>query len=130
MFPRLALTASLALSLIAFAAGEAKTPSLKGAYRQDFLIGSALGGKLPGFYSAGEMALITSQFNAATPEWCMKSRPIHPREDEWRFEDADAFVRFCREHEIVPFGHTLVWHEDCPDWFFEDGKQAASRELV
>lgn len=127
---QLALTTSLALSLIALAAGEAKTPSLKDAYRQDFLIGSALGGKLPESYSSGEVALIASQFNAATPEWCMKSRPIHPREDEWRFEDADAFVRFCREHGIVPFGHTLVWHEDCPDWFFEDGQHAASRQLV
>lgn len=130
MFFRLALALSLALSLIPPAAGQAKTPSLKDAYRQEFLIGSALGGKLPGFYSAGEVALIVSQFNAATPEWCMKSRPIHPREDEWRFEDADAFVRFCGEHHIVPFGHALVWHEDCPDWFFEDGNQPASRELV
>ena len=127
---RSTLIVTLVLSLTLFASARAQPPSLKDAYRQDFLIGSALGGKLPGSYTPRELALITSQFNAATPEWCMKSRPIQPHEGEWHFEDADAFVAFCHEHDSIPFGHTLVWHEDCPDWFFEDGQHPASRELV
>jgi endo-1,4-beta-xylanase len=130
MLARLVRMAALAFLILPLLNARAQTPSLKEAYRQDFLIGSALGGKLPGSYTPREFALITSQFNAATPEWCMKPRPIQPREGEWHFEEADAFVRFCREHDIVPFGHTLVWHEDCPDWFFEDGEHPASRELV
>ena len=108
----------------------ATVPSLKDAYRSEFLIGSALGGKLPGSYTPVELELIARQFNAATPEVCMKPRPIHPSENTWHFDEADAFVRFCQTNSIVPFGHTLVWHEDCPDWFFQDGEHAASRDLV
>ena len=104
--------------------------SLKDAYSKDFLIGSALGGHLPNSYNAKELALITSQFNAATPEVCMKPRPLHPKEGTWHFDEADAYVDFCQHNNIVAFGHTLMWHEDCPDWFFEDGKKPASRKLV
>jgi endo-1,4-beta-xylanase len=104
--------------------------SLKDAYSKDFLIGSALGGRLPNSYNAKELALITSQFNAATPEVCMKPRPLHPKEGTWHFDEADAYVDFCQHNNIVAFGHTLMWHEDCPDWFFEDGKKPAPRKLV
>ncbi|HSZ58906.1 MAG TPA: hypothetical protein VK797_24920 [Tepidisphaeraceae bacterium] len=62
----------------AFGAAE---PSLKDAYRKDFLIGSALGS--PPSYSEAELALIRTQFDAATPEVCMKPRPIHPKEEVW-----------------------------------------------
>ncbi len=103
---------------------------LKDAYAKEFLIGSALSGRLPGSYNAKELALIKAQFNAATPEVCMKPRPLHPKEDTWRFDEADAYVDFCRKNDIVAFGHTLVWHEDCPYWFFQDGDKTAPRQLV
>ena len=125
--PLLAIS-SFALVFGSWNVAQADTPSLKDAYKRDFLIGSALGS--PGSYSARELELITSQFDTATPEVCMKPRPIHPQENVWRFEQADAFVSFCEQHHIVPFGHTLVWHEDCPDWFFQDGDKPASRQLV
>ena len=114
-----------------FRLAQAQTiQTLKDAYANDFLIGSALSGRLPNSYNASELALITSQFNAATPEVCMKPRPIHPQEGTWHFTDADAYVDFCKNNNIVAFGHTLMWHEDCPDWFFEEGKKTAPRKLV
>jgi len=114
--------------LVFCASAFAATPSLKDAYKADFLIGSALGS--PSSYTPAELKLITTQFDAATPEVCMKPRPIHPQEDVWRFRQADEYVDFCQKHNIAAFGHTLVWHEDCPDWLFKDGDKPASRDLV
>jgi endo-1,4-beta-xylanase len=104
--------------------------SLKDAFSKDFLIGSALGSRLPDCYAPSELDLIKAQFNCATPEWCMKPKPLQPKEGVWHFDDADAYVAFCKQNHIAAFGHTLVWHEDCPDWFFVDGDKPASRELV
>jgi len=104
--------------------------SLKDAFSKDFLIGTALSSRLPACYTPAELELIKAQFNCATPEWCMKPKPLQPLEGVWHFEDADAYVAFCEQNHIAAFGHTLVWHEDCPDWFFLDGDKFASRELV
>lgn len=39
-------------------------------------------------------------------------------------------VEFTHEKTKVLNGHTLVWHHQCPDWFFRDGDQPAGRALV
>jgi len=108
----------------------AQTPSLQQTYQNDFLIGVALGGTLPTDYSPAELAVIRGQFNAVTPENCMKAGLIHPRQDTWNFEQADALVRFAQENHMQIFGHTLVWHHETPDWFFQDNGQPASRQEV
>ncbi|GAB4136295.1 MAG: endo-1,4-beta-xylanase [Thermogutta sp.] len=91
--------------------------SLKDAFRDDFLVGMA--GDLPGNYSERELDLIREQFNAATPENCMKPALVHPSEDQWRFERTDAFVQWCLSNKITAVhGHTLLWHHQTGDWFF------------
>ena len=105
-------------------------PSLKKNYAPYFLIGTALGGMLPGAYSAREIALITSQFDVITPENCMKPRAIQPREGKFNFETADALLAFAEGHGLQVTGHCLLWHTSCPDWFFRDGDHPASRALV
>jgi endo-1,4-beta-xylanase len=109
---------------------QAQSPSLKDAYHNDFLIGVALGGKLPQSYSPDEIQMIVQQFNAVTPENCMKPMSVHPQEGVWTFDEADALVQFAREHQMTVYGHTLVWHNQTPAWFFQDGAQPASRELA
>jgi len=39
-------------------------------------------------------------------------------------------VEMARANGLTVNGHTLVWHQQCPDWFFSDGGQIAGRELV
>ena len=112
--------ATLALSLTASAL--AALPSLKDAYKDDFLIGTALNpyrtesldGEIPSF--------IESQFNAATAENAMKWGPIHPGPGIYNFDDADRFVEFCEHHHIKVIGHNLIWHSQTPKWVFEDDK--------
>ncbi|MCL4205325.1 MAG: endo-1,4-beta-xylanase [Pirellulaceae bacterium] len=83
-----------------------------------------MAGDLPGNYSEQELALVQDHFNFVTPENCMKPGPIHPSENTWRFERADALVNWCTDRNIAIHGHTLVWHAQTNDWFFRDGDRA------
>ena len=57
----------------------AESPSLlKDAYKSDFLMGVALGGSSSRRLHGGRVGAIKSQFNAVTPENCMKPGSIHP----------------------------------------------------
>jgi endo-1,4-beta-xylanase len=108
----------------------ARAATLKEAYASDFPIGVALGGNVEKSYSPAEITLITENFNAVTPENCMKPKPVHPEEKIWHFEQADALVAFAQQHSMQVFGHTLVWHNQTPDWFFQDNGKPATRELA
>jgi endo-1,4-beta-xylanase len=105
----------------------ADSPTLKSSF-PDFKIGAAIPG--PASFTPDEITLLTSQFNALTPENCMKPQPTHPEEKTWHFDQADALVDFAQKNNMQVFGHTLVWHNQCPDWFFKDGDKPASRELA
>lgn len=94
-------------------------PTIKDVYRDHFLIGVA--GDLPGNYSADELDLARENFDVLTPENCMKPGPVHPGEETWRFEPADALVKWCADNRIAIHGHTLVWHDQTNDWFFRGG---------
>ncbi len=104
--------------------------SLKDVYKNDFYIGTCLGGKLPNSYPASEIDMIVKQYNAVTPENCMKPAAIHPSEDTWNWGEADALVQFAQDHHMVVYGHTLVWHNQTPLWFFKDGSNPASKDLL
>ncbi len=101
---------------------DQKGPTIKDTYKNHFLIGTA--GDIPGGYSDVERALIQENFNIVTPENCMKPGPVHPSEDTWRFERPDALVKWCEENKIAVHGHTLVWHAQTNNWFFEGGDKA------
>jgi endo-1,4-beta-xylanase len=59
---------------------------------------------------------VLREFNAVTPENAMKWGPVHPGEDDWRFAPADRIVQLAETHGLRVHGHTLVWHEQLPDW--------------
>ena len=103
-------------------------PTIKETYANCFLIGMA--GDLPGNYSDVEIGLIKENFGVVTPENCMKPAPVHPEENTWRFERPDALVKWCEENHMVVHGHTLVWHAQTANWFFEGGdKETITRRL-
>lgn len=106
--------------------GAQALASLKDAYRNVFLIGTALDFRSPDEFNPAELALIKSQFNAMTPENSMKPGPVHPQENTWNWTQADALMQFCESNGIKPFGHTLVWHSQTAPWFFE----GATREVA
>jgi endo-1,4-beta-xylanase len=127
---KLALAATLALSAGFTDFLRAQSPTLKSAYKNDFLIGVALGGSVPDDYTAAELAVIEAHFNAVTPENCMKPIALHPDEGRWEFAQADALVQWAQANGMAIFGHNLVWHNQTGDWFFDDGGKQVSREKL
>jgi GH35 family endo-1,4-beta-xylanase len=97
-------------------------PKILDTYKNLFFIGTA--GDLPRGYSEQELNLIKETFNIVTPENCMKPQPTHPAEDQWNFAQPDALVQWCADNKIAVWGHTLVWHAQTANWFFEGGDKA------
>jgi len=102
--------------------------TIKDAYTKFFSIGTA--GDIPGNYSEVELGLIKINFNFVTPENCMKPASVHPEENTWRFERSDALVKWCEENHIAVHGHTLVWHAQTNNWFFNGGDKAKITERL
>ncbi len=93
------------------------TKGLKDHYASYFPIGVSVS---PAALLTAEGLLVTKHFNSITAENAMKMKPIHPKEDEYYWKDADSIVRFAKRHNMKIRGHALVWHQAVPDWFFTD----------
>ncbi|WP_202845668.1 endo-1,4-beta-xylanase [Luteimonas saliphila] len=115
---------------LAFACGSAfasaPTATLKDAYTDAFLIGTAVNDEIVSGRDARAQALVPLHFNSITAENVMKAEVLHPEPGKWDFSGADAFVEFGRKQEMFLVGHTLVWHNQTPAWFFQgdDGAPA------
>lgn len=105
------------------------TPTLRGVFSDDFLVGVALNGRVVGGRSAEAAELAARQFSSLTAENDMKWMSLHPWPGRYRFEAADAYVEFAERHGMKVIGHTLVWHSQTPRWVFEgrDGKSPDGR---
>jgi len=101
---------------------------LKDYYHNYFPIGVSVS---PRALQNDEAALIIQQFNSITPENAMKMGPIHPKENEYNWKDADSIVAFAMRHHIKVRGHTLCWHNQVPAWLFTDAKgDTVSKEIL
>lgn len=110
---------------------EKADTSLRGRYPQ-FVVGVALGNRLPGDYVEEELALVRRHFGCVTPENCMKMSCLQPKEGHFNFAEADAVVDFAEKNGLAVCGHALVWARDeqTPAWMFQDGEKQADRQLV
>jgi len=98
----------------------AELPRLKDAFKDDFLVGTAIShDQLDGLDPKG-IALAAEQFNAISPENCLKWEEVHPEPERYDFERADKYVEFGEKHKMFILGHTLVWHNQTPGWVFRD----------
>jgi endo-1,4-beta-xylanase len=102
---------------------------LKDYYKNYFPIGVAV---YPRALKTDEAGLILQHFNSLTPENAMKMGPIHPKEDEYFWKDADSIIAFAQRNKLKVRGHTLVWHNQTPSWLFVDstGNQVTKEVLL
>ncbi|MFC4551147.1 MULTISPECIES: endo-1,4-beta-xylanase [Halorussus] len=68
---------------------------------------------------AGYWKTLRREFNAVTAENAMKMGPLRPEPGVYDFTDADAVANFAEEYDMTLRGHTLVWHNQLPEWFQE-----------
>jgi len=74
--------------------------------------------------------LIKKHFNGITAENAMKPENLLRSLGEYDFTNADFHMDYARDNGLRLRGHTLVWHNQTPDWFFMDGGGFASRQTV
>lgn len=111
--------------------GEQELPSLKSAFKGDFLMGVALSSAQIKSEDEQLRRWLDRQFNSFTAENSMKWDMLQSIEGVFDFREADALVEFGRKSDAFVVGHTLVWQRVTPGWVFldKDGKQAG-RDLV
>ena len=131
-----ALALSLMQSLHSASANEAagaseSTPTFRDEFSGRFLIGAALNENQIMGREIGMLDFVANQFSALTAENEMKWERIHPGDGDYQWTSSDALVAFCKANDIFLTGHTLIWHQQTPDWVFEDKNgEPASRELL
>ncbi|MFC5470742.1 endo-1,4-beta-xylanase [Cohnella suwonensis] len=103
---------------------EEGIPSLKDVFANDFKIGTA--------FSNSELAtevdrkLMIKHFGSVTPGNVLKWDSTEPQEGVFQFIESDKAVQFAVDNGQEIRGHTLIWHQQTPDWVFRD----ASGNLV
>lgn len=106
-------------------------PALKDAFRKYFLVGASLNRRQFTGEDQAAAALVVKQFNTISPENVLKWGSVHPAENRYDFADADRYVEFGVKNKMFVIGHTLVWHNQTPEWVFEDSAgRPATRELL
>lgn len=89
--------------------------TLKDKYASYFRIGAA--------FENGDLAkadLIKTHFNSMTCANAMKYVSLTKNPGEYNFSNADKLLEFARTNNIAMHGHTLVWHNQTPDYIFEN----------
>ena len=74
--------------------------------------------------------VLAREFDVLTPENDMKHVRIHPAQDTYDLERADALVDFAETHDMRVRGHTLVWHRQLADWLTDGSWTAEEAEAL
>jgi len=113
----------LIFSLLLFGSSKKlDNPGVKDIFYDQFKIGVALNMAQVTGKEEGADSLINLHFNSITAENGLKWGPVHPKPNEYKFEFGDAFVDLGERMGAFIVGHTLVWHQQTPEWVFQDGE--------
>jgi endo-1,4-beta-xylanase len=105
--------------------------TLKEAFKDSFRIGAALNQSQFTEQDARGAAIVKAHFNTITPENVLKWGLVHPKPDGYAFDAPDRYVAFGEKNRMFIVGHTLVWHNQTPQWVFQDDKgNAVNRETL
>jgi endo-1,4-beta-xylanase len=105
--------------------------SLKDAFKNYFLIGTALNNQQVFGKDIKAMKLLEEQFNSITPENLLKWESIHMQPGKYNFTPADSFVALGERYKMFIVGHCLIWHSQVPKWVFEDSSgKPVTREVL
>jgi len=109
-----------------------KELSLKDVYKEAFLIGAAVNPAIVSGEDQASQDIVIKYFNSITVENVMKAALINPEPGVFNFKPADEYVAFGEQHKMFIIGHTLVWHNQCPAWFFTNaqGKPNTKEEQI
>ena len=105
---------------------------LKDVYKNAFLMGVAVSPPITSGRDKTSHDIVIKHFNSITVENVMKAALINPEPGVYNYGPADEFVAFGEKNKMFIIGHTLVWHNQCPPWFFTNasGKSNTKEEQI
>ena len=115
-------TLSLLLLAGSLSVNAAQDQGLKNTFADSFKMGVAVNQDIVTGKNAAAQSIIAKQFNTVTLENAMKAEVIYPQKGKVNFSGADAFIDFAKQNNMFTVAHTLVWHNQTPDWFFTNSK--------
>jgi endo-1,4-beta-xylanase len=106
--------------------------TLKDAYKDAFLIGAAVNPSITSGRDKASLDILLKHFNAISPENVLKAASVNPQPGVYNFGPADDYVAFGEKNKMFIVGHTLVWHNQVPAWFFTNaaGKPNTKEEQM
>lgn len=128
----LVLCALLLSSIILVAFQPQPEISLKNLFENSFFIGAALNYEEVDGSEQRALPTLKKHFNSISPENGLKWIKIHPEPDTYDFSFGDKYVALGEQLDAFVVGHTLAWHQQTPDWVFEnsDGSLKSKSELL
>jgi endo-1,4-beta-xylanase len=99
---------------------HSQTATLKDSYKDAFKMGAAVNPAIVSGSDKASQDIVLTHFNTITVENVMKAALINPQPGVFNFGPADDYVAFGEKNKMFIIGHTLVWHNQTPDWFFKD----------
>jgi len=88
-------------------------PSLANTYKNDFLLGNIIE---PNQLDAKNTNMYKAYYNCATAENAMKPATLSTAKGTYNFTNADSIINWSQQNNIDIHGHTLVWHDQSPNW--------------
>ncbi|MEH7417370.1 endo-1,4-beta-xylanase [Neobacillus drentensis] len=88
-------------------------PSLADTYKSSFLFGNVIE---PTQLDSKTTNMYKSYYNVTTPENAMKPLSISSAKGVYNYSGADSIIAWAQENGIQVHGHTLVWHDQSPNW--------------
>jgi endo-1,4-beta-xylanase len=96
--------------------------TLKDVYKDAFLMGVAVTPAITSGRDKISQDIVIKHFNSITVENVMKAALINPQPGVYNWGPADDYVAFGEKHKMFIIGHTLVWHNQVPAWFFTNAE--------
>lgn len=104
-------------------------PASAGGLRADIRLGAAINYERLR-QDALELRTYSDNFNAFTPENVMKMESLQPQQGVFDFSKSDAMVAFGASRGLRMRAHTLVWHNQLPDWVRRDSQLRSRQEMI
>ena len=118
------------LTLI-FSSQKPKSEGLKDIFSYSYHIGVALNSRQVDSSDPKVNSLIEKNFNSLSPENGLKWQLVHPELNRYDFEFGDKYVVLGERLDSFIIGHCLVWHQQVPNWVFEnEGKEMLDKEAL
>jgi endo-1,4-beta-xylanase len=130
--PELADSAPPEAAAYKLKAYDENLPALKDTFAGYFDVGTAIntGDLTP---DSEYLKTILKHYGVFTTENEMKPENINPADGVYNWSAADKFAAFGSDNNVKLRGHTLVWHQQVPSWWFSgsgEGGAATSDELL